>query len=339
MRILIVGNFGVTNIETFYERHLLSNGIEVLRFPLNKYSNRNILRRGLRYLIGGLYYFNLNTKLFVYILFREIKFVWIFKGYQVYWFTLALLKLKGVYLINYNPDHPYVRSFKSSGGPNVERSLKYYNLHLTYIKKLNIFFNQEKNFKSYLLPFGYEIGTGIYDQIGNLAEICEVAFVGNPDANRVEVIKRISAEGIKINLFGEDWISWLEASPYVQIHNSISGYEFWYVLRKYRVQLNIFREHNYDNHNMRFFEIPAVGGIQLVPSSLEISDYFEEEREVFTYSGLNELIDKIYLLLNMDEKTIQEHRIAARNKSVSQGYSYYDRTLHLLNIFKSENLC
>lgn len=289
MNILLVGNFGATNIESFYTKHLLNLGIDAKRLPIDKYNSRNIFIRALRYLLGGVYYLPLNINLIFVVLSGRIRVVWIFKGYQIYWFVLKYLSNNNIYLINYNPDHPYVRTFKSSGGPNLERSLKYYHLHLTYIKELNFHFLNNEGFKSYLLPFAYELSDDLYEKLLDLPEIIEVAFVGNPDADRVEVIKTLSMHGIKINLFGKDWDKWMGSSSFVEIHNDLSGYEFWSVLRRYRVQLNIFRRHNRDNHNMRFFEIPAVGGIQLMPNSKEITDYFEIGTEVFTYSDFDEL--------------------------------------------------
>ena len=59
--------------------------------------------------------------------------------------------------------------------------------------------------------------------------------------------------------------------------------DFWRKNQEYRVQLNLFRQYNEGSHNMRTFEIPAVGGIQLTEYSTEQADFFKEGEEIFSF--------------------------------------------------------
>ena len=56
----------------------------------------------------------------------------------------------------------------------------------------------------------------------------------------------------------------------------VESSDFWKVLRKYRVQLNLMRPHNLDSHNMRSIEVPAVGGIGLFPDTPDHERFFEK---------------------------------------------------------------
>jgi spore maturation protein CgeB len=94
------------------------------------------------------------------------------------------------------------------------------------------------------------------------------------------------------------------------------------------------RIHNLRSHNMRSFEIPAVGGIQLAPDTPEHRLFFLNEKEIFLYNNARECVDKIKKLLSLPFNEAQEVRIKARERSVNSGYSYKHRSLQALEAMK-----
>lgn len=97
------------------------------------------------------------------------------------------------------------------------------------------------------------------------------------------------------------------------------------VLRRYRVQLNFFRPHNVESHNMRSFEVPACGGIMLGEDSIEHRDFFEINREAFYFRSPEEMIDLTRFVLAMPKVEADVVRAAARRRSIMGGYSYRHR--------------
>jgi spore maturation protein CgeB len=102
------------------------------------------------------------------------------------------------------------------------------------------------------------------------------------------------------------------------------------VMRRYRVQLNVFRIHNIGSHNMRTFEMPAVGGIALAPYSEEQTTFFEDGKECFYYHDQEQMADIAARLLAMPDDETDCIRKNARARSVHSGYTYRHRaqTVH-----------
>jgi len=68
--------------------------------------------------------------------------------------------------------------------------------------------------------------------------------------------------------------------------------------------------------HLRTFEIPMSGGIQLVAHTNELSEYFEEDKEVLFYKSEEELVDKAkYYLNNATDTTIRSIQASARKRA------------------------
>ncbi|HLA58421.1 MAG TPA: glycosyltransferase, partial [Puia sp.] len=78
-------------------------------------------------------------------------------------------------------------------------------------------------------------------------------------------------------------------------------------------------------HNMRTFEIPGAGGIQLAPYSEEHASFFNENTEIFLYRDQQELLKHVEYLMNGSPEAANKIRTAARSRSLDSKYSYKDR--------------
>lgn len=249
--------------------------------------------------------------------------IWLFKGMEIRPQTLEKLKKKGCRLVNYNLDHPFEFASKGSGNQNVRDAIELYDLHISYsrhiIHQLNTKF---PNLSTAYLPFGHALQEEVFDQVEQESEINSVCFIGEPDENRANFIRSIVDQQLSIHVYGRNWAKFLTPSKAIQINPPVFGSNYWRTLRKYRVQLNIFRPHNKGSHNMRSFEIPAVGGIMLAPRTQEHQASFTEGKEAFYYESKEETLEQIRLLLNMDMAASQQIRQNARKRSIDGGYSY-----------------
>lgn len=335
MKILVVGNSRETAIEDYYVRYLREFGFNTEIFALNQFLKSSLYHKVLRYLFRRMYYLRCNFLLIYKVFKNDFDIIWVFKGWQIFGFVLRLIKRKARFIINYNPDHPFIRSFKSSGGRSLERAVFYYDLHLVYSDSLLLKFQNDLKLPCELLPFGYDMTAKEYELFKDInPSINKVCFVGNPDNYRVSLINKLSREGYEVVVFGYGWHKETLLEKRVEIRDGVTGRAFWSALRSFKVQVNIFREHNRGSHNMRFFEIPAVGGIQMVPDSPEVRRYFNPEEEIFVYKDFEELCRGIDRIFSLSENDLMKIRTAARLASIQREYSYRDRAKYVGNIFR-----
>lgn len=349
MNILIIGSFSHWNsLESHYSKYLsnLSNTVELYPFPdyINKYRTKNIFNRiKYRFKIGiKRFLLKENFKLQNHILKGQYDLIWVFKGLDIFPETIKSISIREIPIINYNPDHPFIRTFKSGGGKEIEDCVPLYNLNLCYSQELinDIHKRYKGTVNTEFLPFGYELSDNLYVTIQNemnfRSEKVKVCFIGNPDNElRRKTLKYIIEKGIEVDIYGTNWNKFIKKSKNVNIFPGVYGDEYWRTLRNYRIQLNIFRPHNFNSHNMRTFEIPAVGGIQLAPWSTEHILFFQNEEEIILYKNLDELVNKIYEILSYDSEKANQIRQKSRQRCITSRYSYRERTLDLIKVFQN----
>lgn len=262
----------------------------------------------------------------------EPDLVWIFKGMEIFPKTLDIIRERGIYLVNYNLDHPFRFISRGSGNSNVRNSILKFNLHISYSQEIIRELNEKfYGIRTCHLPFGYP--DLVEDLVIDKTEVVRACFVGHADDERAKVIQFISNKKIDIDVFGPDWTKYLMNSRNIRIHNEVKGKDYWKVLKKYRVQLNILRSHNCNSHNMRTFEIPAVGGIMLADYTQEQANYFEPGKEAFYYGNPDELIANLEKLLSLSEVEADQIRTNARKRSIDSKYSYSERSKQVLQEF------
>jgi spore maturation protein CgeB len=106
-------------------------------------------------------------------------------------------------------------------------------------------------------------------------------------------------------------------------------------MRAYRIQLNLLRSQNADAHNMRTFEVPAVGGIMLAEATSDHVRYFEEGKEVFLFRDHDNLIEMARKVLAFSPEQAGKVRERARARCLTSGYSYGERSKTVLDVFKA----
>ena len=152
----------------------------------------------------------------------------------------------------------------------------------------------------------------------------KVCFAGNPDSKRAGFIENVARAGIEIDVYGNHWSRFVN-NPLVVVHQPVYGAAFWKILSRYRVQLNLMRTHNEGSHNMRSFEVPAIGGIMLAPDTQDHRLYFKDREEVFLFSTLDNCVELAHFILSLSKAEAEGIRQNARAKSLFAGYSYKAR--------------
>jgi hypothetical protein len=247
--------------------------------------------------------------------------------------VLKRVKKTGVKIANYNPDHPFLFSTAGSGNRNVTQSLPLFDLHLCYSREVQRRIEADLHIPTAFLPFGFELDEDVFNDASALPELPAACFIGNPDAIRTAHIRALADGGLPIDVFGNGWEKFLKNTRNVRVHKAVMGREFWQKMRAYRLQINVFRPHNEGSHNMRTFEVPAVGGILLAPDSPEHREFFRPEEEIFLYKTKSEMVEKARQILDLPAGIAADIRRKARNRSLLAGYSYENRAAQAYRAF------
>lgn len=338
MKLLLAGSARHMAVEWHFIRPLEAMGVEVHQFPahdmIHEFHSRGIINKIL--LRTGLaMYPKVNKKIIQ--LAKAIKpdVIWIFKGMEFYPGTIKKLS-KEFIVVNYNPDHPFEFFSRGSGNKNVSGSIPYFHTYLTYSEKIAAELEQRFKVRTHILPFGYEYDPEALEKAKAAKEINRCCFIGNPDNSRHTHIKALLEAGVPVDVFGHGWDHFFPAGsfPNLKVTDAVYGDDFWIKARQYRMQLNVFRPHNENSHNMRSFELPGIGAIQLAPYSAEHAKFFEDGKEIFLFHNMDEMIQRAKALLAMPEAEANAVRERAYDRSIRSGYSYKNRAKQVFELFK-----
>lgn len=334
MKLLLVGSDYTWSIERHYLKYIRAINPDTRLFAAQNrllyYLNNSLFNKISHRLGLSSVYKQINAELWKYIEEFKPDCIWVFKGMQVLPETLQNASQKGIKLVNYNPDNPFIFTGRGSGNEFISQSLSLYDLHFTYNREIQQQLIGRTHKPVKYLPFGYDLSQIDFNEIMKEPEIIKPCFLGNPDKDRATFIKELNRHGIHLDIFGNGWNRFISSSENT-LYPAVYGPEFYKVLRRYRIQLNIMRIHNLQSHNMRTFEIPAVGGIQLAPDTPEHRAFFDAEKEILLYSSYSDCAQKMKDSLLFSEEKAKIIRQAAYNRSSISGYDYRSRAQFAFN--------
>lgn len=145
------------------------------------------------------------------------------------------------------------------------------------------------------------------------------------------VLHRLAfAEGRKVlmaNLFRKCTTSTeLSKSPYINILPKLSFEDMIAAYTEYSLSLSFTSYGNTDLLkkplnviNLRNFEVPMCGGLQICRYSDEMASYFENGKEIVMYESTEEMVDKVKYYLNVvSQSEIAEMKRCARKRAESE---------------------
>ena len=221
MRILFVGsNYGWA-IENYFVKYF-----DELKIDSNLFAAQS--------LFYNYYYKNILNKIFYKFKLSRIEYkinsqfkdqvikfnpthILVFKGMELTPKSLLWAKQRGIKLVNYNPDNPFVFSGKGSGNSNITKSIELYDLHFTYNLDTQKKLKEQHKVKTELLPFAFDISQELFEVCQKEKEVLKVCFLGNPDKLRASFIEALAEIGIEIDVYGNDWNNYIN-------HGSIRTY-------------------------------------------------------------------------------------------------------------------
>jgi hypothetical protein len=159
----------------------------------------------------------------------------------------------------------------------------------------------------------------------------DVSFIGGWRPEREAVLSRLTGYNLKI--WGPDWGGRCKNNPTIikaWKGRALRGREFAKAVASSKVNLNIIDETNYPAANMRFFEIPCAGGLQVCSPCPEMEQEFRHGETIFYYRDESELSDLIRRLLDGDE--LRETVRQAAHRKVTEKHTYLHRARQILGL-------
>lgn len=158
---------------------------------------------------------------------------------------------------------------------------------------------------------------------------CDIAFIGGWRPEREAILSHLGRFDLKI--WGPDWGRRCRRNLVIMRTwqgREVRGREFAKAVGCAKVNLNMIDPTNYPAANMRFFEIPMAGGLQIASACPEMADEFRDEDEIFYYKDPDHLISLIQDLLEHD--TLRQRVADAGHTKVLAQHTYIDRARQIL---------
>lgn len=145
---------------------------------------------------------------------------------------------------------------------------------------------------AHYMPNGFDPGMALPE----VPRRDELVFVGSRYPNRVELLARLAAAGVPVRAYGRQWShhpvdrlrTWELTRPDLPAERDIPLEEAYAVQAAAAGAINI---HGLQaGHAMRTFEVPGMGGLQLVDRA-DVAEFYVPDEEVLVFEDADHLIE------------------------------------------------
>jgi len=263
--------------------------------------------------------------------------IFVFKGIDLTPETLQVIRklVPSPLLLNWNPDSPF--DFGTSNtSPNLIKSIPLYDVYFTWNADLISPLREAGARRVEYLPFGYDPESHYPVNLNEVERSLlgsQVSFVGNYTRERANLLEMLIQNGIKVEIWG---INWNEHVPYnaplrPHLRGPIYDEDMSKVYSASEIAMNFLRVQNRQAHNMRTFEVPAIGAFMLSTRSQSQIELLPEDAGASYFTTPQEMLDRVfYYLSNSNERNniAEEGHRRIWNKE----HTYFHRMQQLLTI-------
>ena len=157
----------------------------------------------------------------------------------------------------------------------------------------------------------------------------DVTFIGGWRQAREAILRQLTDFDLKI--WGPEWDRRAKKDRAILQRwqgRPLVGHEFAKAIQCSKINLNIIDPTNYPAANMRFFEIPTAGGLQVSSACPEMDSEFRLGEEIFYYQNVDDLRGLLSHLLH-NEQT--RNRVSdAGHQLVIEKHTYVHRAKQIL---------
>ena len=330
--ILLVGVAQRTSLEQMYLRAFQANGcreVDLLDVEANRpaWSRNRVVNR----FLPGIGHAWASQRLLTHLRGCNDRYRWIivFKGMQFSRHVLEECRSLAptALWINVNPDDPYNLASRAASNSNIIESLSFFDAYCIWSHPIADRLRADGCNKVIYLPFGYDTTYHVPHEPPHRAVPACISFIGSWDKEREAVLARLAGHNVSIH--GNSWERAAHAFPLSSglSYRDVFGPEMAAINGSSAICLNLLRPQNRGSHNMRTFEIPAMGGLMLTSRTAEQQEFFPENEACYMYADVAELKKKIeYILANEQEA---EH-VRARGMELVREHSLTNRAQFIL---------
>lgn len=202
-----------------------------------------------------------------------------------------------------------------------ETRSRYYALFLDYCISCPIKYAEsyKKDGLKNAIPFPGGVNTKNFRPM-NLNKKYDVVCIGQPYSYRVEIIRFLIKNGIKVNIWGHGWGKYPE---FEKIYGGpLDHEEIVKVVNQTRIYLGFCKNRLGESHNTgKFFESSACGTFCLVDEFPEYNEYLKINKEIVMFRDNKDLLEKIKYYLKNESK--RENIAQRAYKKVIKNHSYH----------------
>lgn len=171
-----------------------------------------------------------------------------------------------------------------------------------------------------------------YSEQDKVKYSCEITTAGNFYSNRSVIFNQLADYNFKMKIWGNPpplWLDTKKIKKYLQ-GEYLVGSEKGKAFQLGKIVLNNLHPAEIWGINCRAFEIPALGGFQIISWRPGIDELFSLGHEIETYKTFGELIEKIKFYLENELERIKI--IESGHKKANDLHTYKNRVSEILSI-------
>ena len=178
-------------------------------------------------------------------------------------------------------------------------------------------------FSASLAPGAYDPRLGWRPMPGDSAESeVDLLFIGARYGRRAEMLKAAARAGLRVRAYGRDWsrhpvdrmrsLTWQR--PAIPAGRDVPLAETVPLVAGAAAVLNV--HHDQDGFTMRTFEIPGMGGLQVIDRA-DVAQFYNPGEEVLVFTDADELVD-IVRAAKADREWAAAVRAAGRERTMAE---------------------
>ena len=284
--------------------------------------NRSVFERIQRRLFSDYYTAKIRSNFLKFVEANLPDLIIVSKGLHLDVATLRNIRSKGIPLINWNPDDFF--NAKNSSASLIQAMVEY---DLIVSSRDHLFKKYLDHGAKRLLYLDWYYVPDLHFNHGKQKTLT-ASFVGSWSPSREEFIGQLKTS---FSIWGGGWE---KSSRAFKLLHSVQGrilsqLEMSSIFSSSKFNLNLLTHENSDMSNLRFFEVPASGGLLLTERNSSATRYLVDREECLMFSSPEE-INQI-LVGEFDFNTIAQ---AGNRRIISGGNSFASRVDDLLAFIK-----
>lgn len=240
-------------------------------------------------------------------------------------------------LVCYNADDPITSFSRGANRPWVTELISCFDLFCTYKPELEGPLKAHGANAVAVIPFAWD--PDVHQRQDDAPITHDIVFVGNGDQHRAMWINRLlsspALRGVQVAIYGHWPPVKAETIDPTIFKGQLEGSRMASAIAGAKLSLNILRRQNETTHNMRTFETPGCGGVNISLYTDQQNSFFPEGEASYYFRSLDDAGDVILAAIADDAG---RNAIRERAGEIVRKHTYLDRARQLLDHLPQPNV-